>query len=171
MIYHQHQPLLECMPDSYMVFENTTFYLSPTWFSFSTSFKVSAVVEYFFLIIGILKWLSWNDYPEIIILKLLSWSSTNALLVEVVSNSDSPVWDFEIPKPIISQSRAVSGDIFVCQTKYKTFAHRFYIITTLFWSGEIFLSSLQDSFLESFILYLKFGVLYPGCAQTFSFSW
>ena len=36
--------------------------------------------------------------------------------------SDSPVWDLEIPKPIISQSQPVSGDIFICRTKYRTFA-------------------------------------------------
>ena len=36
--------------------------------------------------------------------------------------SDSPVWDLEIPKPIISQSQSVSGDIFICRTKYRTFA-------------------------------------------------
>ena len=96
------------------------------------------------------RFFSHRRHPEIIILIVNKLSSNSVLLVEVVSNSDSPVWDFEIPKPIISQSHPVSGDIFICQTKYKTFSlhHNFLLILEIFQSPQ----------LESGNLYLKPGI-------------
>ena len=125
-----------------MVFANNTdmgSWMSANWFSFSTSFKASGWRIF-----------SHRRHPEIIILIVNKLSSNSVLLVEVVSNSDSPVWDFEIPKPIISQSHPVSGDIFICQTKYKTFSlhHNFLLILEIFQSPQ----------LESGNLYLKPGI-------------